>query len=440
MTSGLATLVAGIWTEAGYETTISHRDGETYVLAEHAAGRYDLLWVLDPGAELTAEGVERYRSRTTDLDVADAYAVTATEIGAESRERTERHGIHPVGVETLRSLAAESGVGQDAVDAALATTVGPEQETPEDDAADPPAAVPDEREASDESVPLDDPDQQATVRQRLAVMIGEAEPDEDSEAEATDGTESDAGDAGGPEAGVDDAAADGDSDSAADRPVSDDGDDSEDEAAESTGGSGEASGGGEGSDPLGDPELPDDPDAAGGGTGGKGPLRSRRGLITGGVAAVLSAGVLDFTVLNLVLGGGGGGLPAYNETRVKAEAARYTPQAIMADPSGFAAQEVAVVFEDAVVTDVTDDGGLARVTFDAGGTVVGRWDGDDPTIGTRYTVWAVVTGTTTAAEEDVPAVDIVDMTTGGGGTRGGTTGTAAGTATGTASETADSGG
>lgn len=433
MTSGLATLVAGIWTEAGYETTISHRDGQTYVLAEHgAAGTYDLLWVLDPGTELTVEGIERYRSRIADLDVADAYAVTAAALDDRVVERAARHGIEAVGVETLRSLAAESGVGQDAVDAALATTVGAEGEGEADDAEG-------ERESTAVGGDPSDPDTQAEIRRRMAVMMGEVDPDEEPDSGGStgedhadeDGSVVPAAEAGGGGGGADESATPDD--------ATDDEADTEETDPEPTAGEGDddplGDDGGDDLDPLGGSDLPGDglpEDPATDDGDGGGPLSSRRGLITGGVAAVLSAGVLDFAVFNVFLGGGGGGLPAYNETRVKANAAPDIPPDVMLQAPEQWTDEP-VTYETAVVETVSKSGGLWTVTFAAeGGRIVGRWDGEEPTVGTTYTVWGVVTGTTTVDGTEVPKIDVVDMTTGGagGGGGGGTTTGGTGTASG----------
>jgi hypothetical protein len=425
MTSGLATLVAGIWTEAGYETTISHRDGETYVLAEHESGRYDLLWVLDPGADLTVEGVERYRERIADLDVADAYAVTAAAVDDEVARRAARHGIEAVGVETLRELAADSGVGQDAVDAALATTVGADEAADGDDG--------DRAETAIGGDPSD-PDTQAEIRRRLGVMIGEVEPDEDPDAADNGGDDGPVPAAGaGERVSIDLGTGDGD------------GADGGDGAAGAGDGGTDDGDGGDGADDdplatgdddgdfgtLDDADLPGGSDLPGDDSGGAeadddGGRLSRRGVVTGGVAAVLSAGVLDFAVFNVVLGGGGGGLPAYNETRVKAEATSVPPDAVLATPEQWVDEPL--TYDPAVVETVEKSGGLWSVTFAVdGGRIVGRWDGDEPTVGRPYAVWGVVTGTTTVGGSEVPQLDVVDMTTGRGG--GGTT-SSGGTASG----------
>jgi len=411
MTSGLATLVAGIWTEAGYETTISHRDGDTYVLAEHESGRtYDLLWILGPDETITADHVERFRARIVDLDVAEAYVVAPTSVADDLERRARRRGVEAVGIETLRSLADQSGVGQVAVDAALATTVGSDdrttagsQRTGGDGE---PAA--EDADADGSSIARGDPvdpDRQAEIRQRLAVMIGDAEPDDEPMVAGDGGDESSAGD--GTTTDSDDGEETSESGAGSDGSTgTDDGIASSDDAAD-------ASEGGV-ADPFADPELPGDPDLPDGeedDDGGRGPLSARRGLITGGVAAVLTAGVLDFTVFNVLLGGDGGGMPAYNETRVKTEAVTYEPSAIMADPAGF--EDVAVTYDDAAVTLVESDGSLWSVTLAvSGGTVVGRWDGDEPANGSGYQVWGVVTGSTSVDGEEVPAIDVVDLTRG----------------------------
>ena len=440
MTSGLATLVAGIWTEAGYETTISHRDGETYVLAEHAAaGTYDLLWVLDPGTELTVEGVERYRSRIATLDVEDAYAVTAAALEDRIVERAASHGIEAVG--NLRSLAGESGVGQDAVDAALATTVGADGD---DEAG--------EADSGRTAVDGDphDPDTQAEIRRRMAVMMGEADPDDDPDADAAGGDDRSADDAGVAPTAEAGGGGGADDEHSAEPDASDDGGgaavsdaDESDAETHSDDGDDDPLGSGEGNDldalggsdlPGGD--LPEDP-AGESDDGGGGPLSSRRGLITGGVAAVLSAGVLDFTMFNLFLGGGGG-LPAYNETRVKSEATGGVPPDVLVQTLDSWTEEP-VTYDPAVVDTVEKSGGLWSVTFSArGGRIVGRWDGEEPTIDGQYAVWGVVTGTTTVDGTELPQIDVVDMTTGGGGGGGsGTTTTSGGGATTAAGTTAD---
>ncbi len=433
MPSGLATLVAGIWTEAGYETTISHRDGDTYVLAEHAAdGTYDLLWILDDDEVITVAHLDRFRSRIADLSVNDAYVVSPRSVeDAVDRAAAER-GVEAVGIETLRSLADQSGVGQVALDAALATTVGPEETVPGSggrtgaDVAE--SVTGDEGAAGDDPEPIDlhDPQRQAEIRQRLDVMIGEAEPDEEPTVEPR--TSEDHGD----DEGADPLAGLGDDDADPTEPH-DDGDATDDDGVDTTDtDTDEASDDGDATDdgpadPLGGPDLADPSAEETSDDGGGGALKSRRGLITGGVAAVLSAGVLDVAVFNLVLGGGG--MPSYNETRVKTEAVAYTPEAILSSPDSFAAQEAPVVFREAVVTAV-ESGGPATVTFDADGTVVGRWDGAEPTIGTRYTIWGVVTGTTTVEGDDVPTVDIVDMVAGDAASGEGTATTTGGTTTG----------
>jgi len=438
MTSGLAPLIAGIWTEAGYETTISHRDGQTYVLAEHAAaGTYDLLWVLDPGTELTVDGIERYRSRIATLDVEDAYAVTAASLDPQVVERAARHGIEAVGVETLRSLADESGVGQDAVDAALATTVGADADDEGDDTERGPDTV-----GADPS----DPDTQAEIRRRMAVMMGEVDPDDDPETEGDDGERPDDGVVPAAEAG---AAAGADGERAADHDASDDADGTE--ANDTGGGEAETAADETDDDPFGDDDeldsmgssdlpgdgLPEDPTGSSD-DGVDGPLSSRRGLITGGVAAVLSAGVLDFAVFNLFLGSGGGGLPAYNETRVKADAATVPPDAVLAAPDQWTDEPV--TYDPAVVETVEKSGGLWSVTFAVeGGRIVGRWDGDEPSVGTPYAVWGVLTGTTTVDGSEVPQMDVVDVTTGGGSEGGGGSGTTTGGTTAAGESTAPGG-
>ncbi len=425
MTSGLATLVAGIWTEAGYETTISRRNGDTYVLAEHESdGTYDLLWILDDDERITVPHLDRFRERIGDLSVNDAYVVSPRSVDEAVERAAATRGVQAVGIGTLRTLADQSGVGQVAVDAALATTVGPDETataSPDEATAADETAAPAADDGDAESGPIDltDPQRQAEIRQRLAVMIGEADPDDDPDSGEDHGPEEEEEslDEIGTDEDGDDVSSildDADEESTGDDPE-DDGDGTDGEGLDD----GDDAGGGDplaAEGPLGD-DLADVPDPEET-DDSEGPLKSRRGLITGGVAAILTAGVLDLALFNVVLGGGGGGMPAYNETRVKADATETQPSAILAAPDTFVSEEVAVVY-DGTVTEVAADGSLWTVTLAVeGGTVVGRWDGEEPAIG-QYTVWGVVTGTTTVDGDEVPTIDIVDMVAGGGG--GGTT-------------------
>jgi hypothetical protein len=422
----LAELVAQVWERAGYPTAVEYHDGKTFVVAGTSPASAALIWVVPAheNQQLAASWIGVYEATLEDLQVGRPYLVTTGGASDEAERAADRSEVVLVDRDNLETLLRQSGIGTERL------------ETPTSKAS--PSPPPDENpetHPAEAAVGAEDAAMQAGAGvERESSSVGTAVASADDE---TGGPEDfddleDGGDGGGEDDGgvamtfgddgeTNDLTDDGDDDGGDDDGVAmvfdDDGGVTDLTDDGGTGGGVDAgSGGGSDLDSIVDDDE-DPPVAEADGT-------SRRRFVTVGlgIIGVSVMGIVDRLWLHLVLGGGGGGLPTYNETRVKQEATTLDTDNLVKNAEKLTASDppFAVKYEG-VVMDSARKNGYQRLTIRVKSgerNLVARWNGTALSIGDQVGLWGVFVDTETTDTDSGttkrPVVDVVSVSVFGG--------------------------
>ena len=422
----LAELVAQVWERAGYPTAVEYHDGKTFVVAGSTPESADLVWVVPAheNQQLAASWIGVYEATLENLQVGRPYLVTTGGASDEAERAADRSDVVLVDRDNLETLLRQSGIGTERL------------ETPTSKAS--PSPPPDENSGThpaEAAVGAKDAAMQAGAgveRESSSVGTGVASADDETGGpEDLDDLEGGDDGSGGDDGGVamtfgddgetNDLTDDGDDDGGDDDGVAmvfdDDGgvtDLTDDGGA--GGGVDTGSDGGSDLDSIVDDDE-DPPVAEADGT-------SRRRFVTVGlgVIGVSVMGIVDRLWLHLVLGGGGGGLPSYNETRVKQEATTLaTGNLVQNAQSLTAGDEPFPVKYEGVVMDSERTNGYQRLTVRVKSgerNLVARWNGTALSIGDQIRLWGVFVDTETTDTDSGttkrPVVDVVSVSVFGG--------------------------
>ena len=465
----LAELAARIWEVAGYPTSVERHDGRTFVVAGTKPRSVDLLWVVpaNENQQLAAAWIDVYDAILADLRVGRPYLITTGGASDEAQRAAARSDVSLIDRDNLETLLRQSGIGTERL------------ETPTTKAA--PTSTAGGEDGSGTEL-----DGQSGIEARRAKAgsgtgdDGHELGDEDDSGPAGDGSADRGGDEGGESGdedmedlediadledldvgGGDDGVAmmfdddGGTSDTADDEGETDSIDASENDGHRAGGGGGGVgdrggSGGSGGSGGRDGDGAPGDSDRGSGGDLDLDSLRetdqqnpagatgeadsSRRRFVTVGlgVIGVSVLGIVDRLWLHLVLGGGGDGVPSYNETRVKRNATTIATGSLVqnADSLTSGGERLALRY-DGVVVGATSMGGYQRleIAVQSGDRdVLGRWDGEALGVGTNLELWGVFAGTESVEGETesrtLPVVNVVSVSVSGNpaGSAGNTSG------------------
>jgi hypothetical protein len=460
----LAELAARIWEVAGYPTSVERHDGRTFVVAGTEPRSVDLLWVVpaNENQQLAAAWIDVYDAILADLRVGRPYLITTGGASDEAHRAAARSDVILIDRDNLERLLRQSGIGTERLETPT-TKAAPTSTAGGGGASGTELDVQSGIEAGtaktgsgsvDEGHEVDDGADGGPAGDSSAHRGGDEggeSGDEDIEDldDIADLEDLDVG--GGDDDGVamvfdDDG---GTSDTADDESETDPIDASEDDdhRAGGGGGVGARGGGGGGSDGDGAPgdsdrgsggdldldslQETDQQDSAGA-TGEESSSRRRFVAVGLGVIGVSVLGIVDRLWLHLVLGGGGGGVPSYNETRVKRDATTIATGSLVQNADSLTSEgERLALRYDGVVVGATSNGGYQRleIAVQSGDrNVLGRWDGQSLAVGTNLELWGVFAGTESVEGETesrtLPIVNVVSVSV--SGNPGGSAGNASG--------------
>ena len=434
----LAELVAQVWERAGYPTAVEYHDGKTFVVAGSTPESADLVWVVpaNENQQLAASWIGVYEATLENLQVGRPYLVTTGGASDEAERAADRSDVVLVDRDNLETLLRQSGIGTDRLETptSKASPSPPPDEEPVTDDGRIVAGGTAGNESAKATVGTEDAAMQTgTGVESESSSVGGGAASAEGESGAEDFGDHEGGDGGG---GGDDGGVamtfgdDGEAnDLTDDGGGSDDGDDDgvamvfddegvtdlSDDAGGAGGGVDTGSGGGSDLDSIMDDEEPPVTEAD--------DTSRRRFVKVGlGVIGLSLLGIADRLWLHLVLGGGDGGLPSYNETRVKQEATTLaTGNLVQNAQSLTAGDDPFPVKYEGVVMDSERTNGYQRLTVQVRSgdrNVIARWDGKPLAVGDQIRLWGVFVDTEETETEDEttkrPLVDVVSVSVFGG--------------------------
>ncbi|MFQ3295951.1 MAG: hypothetical protein ACI8VE_003043 [Natrialbaceae archaeon] len=447
----LAELVAQVWERAGYPTRVEHYEGKTFVVAGTRPKSADLMWVVPAmeNQQLAASWIGLYEAILEDLQVGQPYLVTTGGASDEAERAADRSEVVLVTRDNLATLLEQSGIGTDRLEISSSraspssppAAEGTESETAAGTRTDvggagsvnPETKVgPGGRTDEPGGGPGADVDPSAKDDTVTGAFEGEGTtgaesadhpPSSDSEDGAGPGAADDESTPGSASEEETDGRKTGSSgDSATDHGSEDDGvamvfDD------ESGGDSPGSSGAGTSGPSGGGSDLDSILDEGDGSEASEADGSSRRGFVKVGlgIIGISLVGIVDRLWLHFVLGGSGG-LPSYNETRVKQDATTVPPKSLVGNVESLTSGEdpMAVKYEGVVLGSEQANGyQRLEVQIQSGDRdLIARWDGDPLSVGDQFTLWGVFVETETIESDgdttERPVVDVVSVTVSGG--------------------------